>query len=415
MFDRIKKGNDDIMTHDKNNKRCFLYGGLDNILFWDELDTRDMTLTRGGQVDLAANIQFAARSADGRFLYVVVSDAGSGTTGAAGTIHGLQVMEIGAENGSLSLKGEYYPLPERPIHISLDKTGRYAAVSFNKSGQIRLYRLDDDGSVTGEVEQDVPLKAGIFTHQAVFSSDQKHIITVSRGNTPQEGKPEERGEVSVFSFSSETGRAVFEGRSEFPVEFGPRHLIFSADHKWGYLAIERGSMIFTYALKNGLLDGASLFRTETLQSLSNRTAVRQRGGVGVLHPNGKYLYVSNRADKTETYQGQDRLVAGENNIAIFKLDEQTGEPKLMGRSSCHGAESRNMVIDPTGTVFIAVNQKSMHVPDGDGWRFEPACLSVFQIMSEGNLSFVRRYDLHEQGNWLSWAELYPLGGAHNEC
>ena len=189
---------------------------------------------------------------------------------------------------------------------------------------------------------------------------------------------------------------------------GPRHLILHPDGKTAYLAIERGSMVFTYRMQGGVPEEALAFRTEMLRDLANRMTPRQRGGVGVIHPQGKFLYVSNRADKTEMRGGQEYLLAGENNIAVFALDEATGEPHFLEHSECHGAEPRNLAVDPTGTVFVAANQKTMYVPDAGGWRLEPANLALFRIAPNGRLSFVRRYDLHEQGHWLLWAEIYGM-------
>ena len=385
-----------------------LYGCVDETLFWDILDSEEVMLTRRGSLKLAAKIQFAARSENGRFLYAVVSDAGAGVTGAAGSLHGLQAMAISPKDGGLSAIGTLYPLPERPIHISIAESGHYAAVAFNKSGQVRIYRLAEDGTVACEVEQAEPLKAGIFTHQALFSPDQYHILAVARGNEPRDGKQEERGTLAAFSFSPEDGRAAPEKSTMFLPGMGPRHFVLHPDNGMAYLAIERGSMVFTYHMKDGIPEETPVFQTEALLDLTNRTVPRQRGGVGVIHPQGKFLYVSNRADKTEVRDGQGYLLAGENNIAVFALDETTGEPRLLEHCECHGVEPRNLTIDPTGTVFIAANQKTMYVPEAGGWRLEPANLALFRIAPDGRLFFVRRYDLHEQGHWLLWTEVYGM-------
>jgi 6-phosphogluconolactonase len=72
-----------------------------------------------------------------------------------------------------------------------------------------------------------------------------------------------------------------------------------------------------------------------------------------VHPSGKFLYGSNR---------------GHNTIAIFSIDEKTGELTAVGHQGEGIKTPRNFGIDPTGAFLLVANQ------DGDSvivFRIDP--------------------------------------------
>ena len=62
----------------------------------------------------------------------------------------------------------------------------------------------------------------------------------------------------------------------------------------------------------------------------------------MVHPNGKFVYGSNR---------------GHDSIAAFKLDEKTGDLTFIGYATEGIKEPRNFNIDPTGQYMIVGSQK----------------------------------------------------------
>jgi 6-phosphogluconolactonase len=67
------------------------------------------------------------------------------------------------------------------------------------------------------------------------------------------------------------------------------------------------------------------------------------GGEIVLHPNGKFLYASNRGNS--------------NTIAVFRLDHE-GLPVAAGHVPSCGIQPRFFNIDPSGKFLVAANQGS---------------------------------------------------------
>ena len=65
-----------------------------------------------------------------------------------------------------------------------------------------------------------------------------------------------------------------------------------------------------------------------------------------MHPNGKFVYGSNR---------------GHNSIAIFAIDETTGEIKAVGHQGEGVKMPRNFNIDPSGKWMLVANQDGHNI------------------------------------------------------
>ncbi len=63
----------------------------------------------------------------------------------------------------------------------------------------------------------------------------------------------------------------------------------------------------------------------------------------LVHPSGRFLYGSNR---------------GHDSIAVFSIDADTGQLRLVEHQPTQGQTPRNFGIDPTGQYLLAANQAS---------------------------------------------------------
>ena len=98
-----------------------------------------------------------------------------------------------------------------------------------------------------------------------------------------------------------------------------------------------------------------------------------------VHPNGRYVYVSNRAWDTEPHDGRKVFVGGVNDIAVFAIDQATGEPSLIQHVDTLGIFPRTFGIDATGTVLVVGNQEPFNIRVGDGTQRVLPSLVVFRI------------------------------------
>ena len=82
---------------------------------------------------------------------------------------------------------------------------------------------------------------------------------------------------------------------------------------------------------------------------------------------GKFLYAGNR---------------GENTIAVFKIDGETGKIELIDRTPTEGNWPRDFTLDPTERFIVAANQESDNIvlferdPDTGRLTLLPSGLTV---------------------------------------
>lgn len=386
--------------------KTILYASLGAKLLRYDLDAPNATLTPRETITAPENVQYAVANSAMGCLYVASSNAGSGTSGAAGDKHFLGAYRIDPSSGALRPQGDPVSLPERPIHLSVDRAGHCAIVAFNQSGTVRVYKIKEDGAVAGEVPQSSKPDGGIFTHQAVFTPAEETVIALGRGNDATKTKPADPGSRTTFRFRQ--GLLSQIGKTAYEDGIGPRHLAFHPSQPWAYVAIERGSKIFMHRFSDGILSEQPLFKKETLADLANVHRDRQKGGVINIHPNGRVLYVTNRADGTASENGKTVWGGGENNIAVFAIDQKTGEPTLIQHIDCRGIEARTFAIDPSGQLLVVANQKTMLVRDGGNFKTVTPNLALFRIRADGTLEFVRKYDVDTGGEWLLWMDIVAV-------
>ncbi len=133
------------------------------------------------------------------------------------------------------------------------------------------------------------------------------------------------------------------------------------------------------------------------------------GGIHV-HPNGRTVYVSNRANATVDFNGKRVFRGGENNIAVFSINQTTGEPTLIQNADPQSFHVRTFSIDPSGRLMVAASIVDMSVREGNNVRHVPAALTVFRIGADGKLTFVREYDVELGGKFQWWAGFVGLRG-----
>ena len=97
----------------------------------------------------------------------------------------------------------------------------------------------------------------------------------------------------------------------------------------------------TYNAKSGALAEIQSISTLPAEFRGENTTAEVR-----VHPNGKFVYVSNR---------------GHESIAIFHIDPATGRLTAVGHESVRGVQPRNFNIDPSGRFMVVANQKTENV------------------------------------------------------
>lgn len=388
------------------SQKVALYANVGGELTHYEVDVAGGTLTRRATVTLPASVQYAWPHVSRRYLYVATSSSASGY-GKAGTEHHVTAFRIDSATGALTRHGEPIRLPTRPVHMTLDIPSENILVAFNNPSALHIYRINKDFTPGEEVKQPGPLDAGIFAHQVRVTPDNRQVVLVTRGNEGTPAKAEDPGALKVFDYKN---GVLSNGISIAPdggKGFGPRHLDFHPTGRWMYLLIETQNKMYTYRMEGGRIDPEIAFRAETLAEPKNIRA-RQAAGAVHVHPNGRFLYGSNRAQATDDVEGRKVFKGGENSIVVYSINQSTGEPTPIQHIETRAIHPRTFHIDPGGRMLVAQHNLPVNVRDGDAIRTAPAGLSVFRIGDDGKLAFVRKYDIDVGDKIMWWAGMVPL-------
>ena len=388
------------------SRKVALYASVGPELTHYDVDVDGAALIRRGTVTLPAGVQYAWPHATRRYLYVATSSSASGY-GKAGTEHHVTAFRIDPASGALTPHGDPIRLPTRPIHMTTDIPSENILVAFNNPSALHVYRINKDFTPGDEVKQPGPIDAGIFAHQVRVTPDNRLAILVTRGNEGTAGKAEDPGALRVFEYrngvlSNAVSIAPDGGRN-----FGPRHLDFHPAKPWMYVSIETQNKMYTYRMENGRINPEIAFRAETLAEPKNIRA-RQAASAVHVHPNGRFLYASNRAQATVEFQGQQVFKGGENGIVAYSINQSTGEPTQIQNIETRAIHPRTFHIDPSGRLLVAQHNLPVKVRDGDTVRTLPAGLSVLRIVDDGKLTFVRKYDVDVGDKLMFWMGMVPL-------
>ena len=390
------------------SSKTVFYASVGPALTLYQIDIDGAGLTKQGTVMLPANVQYVWRHPSALFLYVATSNGGSSSLGIKGDSHFLSALRIDPGSGALTSHGPPAALASRPIHMSLDRAGAYALVAYNNPSGVTVHRIAPDGTVGAEVKQAVPPDGGIFAHQIRVTPANDAAILVTRGNDAAGGKPEDPGALKLFSFKDgqlgNRGSVAPDGG----YGFGPRHLDFHPSLPLVYVSLERENKLNVYRLKDGLLDPEAIFIKDTLAEPGNIRS-RQAASTVHVHPDGRHVYVGNRASDTVDFAGKRVFPGGENNIAVFAIDPSTGEPTLIQNADVHGIHPRTFSLDPSGSMLVAANLQTTLVREGDGIKTVPANLATYRVGPDGKLTFAHSYEVETGDAMQFWSGMVALG------
>src|SRR5262249_54696744 len=127
-----------------------------------------------------------------------------------------------------------------------------------------------------------------------------------------------------------------------PAGGGPRHFAFHPNGRFAYNCNEIATPVTPHAWDKGK---ASFTEIQTITTLPEPTQGNSTAEIQA-HPSGKFVYCSNR---------------GHDSLAIFTVDEKTGQLTAAGHQKTLGRTPRNFCIDPTGAYIVACNQNTDNV------------------------------------------------------
>jgi 6-phosphogluconolactonase (cycloisomerase 2 family) len=369
--------------------RTELYAAVGPKLVQYDLDLDAATLTQRGSVTVPENIQEATvlkAAPSQEYLYAAWSDGGPVNNvipPGPHRHHGISAFRIDPASGALIAHGVPAMLPARPVFITTDTSGTHVLTAHPIPSSINVVKIMSNGTLGAIVPQPESLDFGVFGHQVRADPSGKTILLTTRGNPPTAKTPEDPGAIKIFSYKDGILGNLQSIAPGGGLNYQVRHLDFDPSGRWVYADLEKQSRIHVYRrMADGTLSAEPLFVRSTLM----KTTPAGTGQTSSIHvnPNGKFVYVANR-----TVDGR-----GENSIAVFSIDQRTGEPTLIQSIATRGVEARTFTLDSCGKILAVGNQQEGTIQDNAGTvTTVPGSIALFRIGSDGRLEFARKYDV----------------------
>jgi len=385
-------------------RRALVYAAIGPELRAYELDPDSATLSPLGSVTLPADIQAGCVQPDGRQVFVAWSD---GTNVSAGSQHGLSAFRFATGSGQVQAIGDPVALPSRPIHCSIDPAARHTLVAYTSPSGVTVHPLGSDGAAGPPLMQP-PLMLGIYGHQILVAPNGRMAILVARGNVPTASRKEDPGALDVLDYRNGLlgNKAAIAPNGGFG--FHPRYLDFHPSRPWVYVSLSQQNAIGVYGIrKDGSLDAERLFEKSSLAD-ATRVHPGQLTGALHIHPNGRFVYLANRAINATEDQGKPVFAGGENSIAVFGIDRRSGEPTLLQVADTHGIGPAEFAFAADGRMLVVANMRRLWVAAAGTLTPVPPSLVLFRVRTDGRLDFVRKYDVESGDRSLFWMGLGSL-------
>jgi 6-phosphogluconolactonase len=321
-------------------------------------DAASNQLTPLGVAAETTNPSFLAIDPSRRFLYAVneLQNYKGASSGAVSAF----AINLGTDDRRtpiLSLLNQVASRGADPCYIAFDKTGKYALVANYTGGSVSGFPVQADGHI-GDPSAFVQHR-GSSVNKERQESPHAHWIETTPDNRFAIAVDLGLDELLVYHFDASKGTLTPNDPPYARLDpgAGPRHLAFHPNGKFAYVVNELQSTItaFSYDPGRGVLE--KLKTVSTLPrgfSGSNDTAEIR------IHPNGKFLFASNR---------------GHDSIAVFSVDSRTGALTLVDHFPTQGKTPRNFEIDPSGKLLFVANQCSDNIVvfriDADNGRLTP--------------------------------------------
>ena len=286
-----------------------------------------------------ANPSFLTLDPSRSFLYAVneISNFHNQHTGA------ISSFRIDPKTGKLTLLNQVSSAGAGPCFIALDRTGKHLLAANYEAGSVAVFPILPDGrlgAATSSIRHsgrgaDPERQEGPHPHWIGLSVNNKLAVITDLG----------LDKLFVYRFEPSTGSLAGTSSTSFslPPRSGPRHFTFDSSGKFGYLISEMSSTITAFSFDQ---ESGALHELQTVSTLPKDFAGNNDTAEIAIHPDGKFLYGSNR---------------GHDSIAVFAVDQKTGNLTSIERVPSGGVKPRTFEIDPSGSYLFVANQISNKV------------------------------------------------------
>jgi 6-phosphogluconolactonase len=243
------------------------------------------------------------------------------------------------ENDKLTLINQVSSGGDHPCYVDIHSSGKWAAVANYTGGNMTVFGIKNDGSVTNFIHEIHHEGSGPFikrqakphAHSAVFHNDELYYTDLGLDKIFHYRFP--ANDQMPLQNSEEKIISVAPGG-------GPRHIAFHPTTDDLYVIEEMTGAVSFYKKSNGY--------TFTQRVICSNDPESEDKGSADIHvsPDGKYLYASNRAKA--------------NSFALFRI-EKDGKLTLKTHIPTRGEQPRNFVIHHSNEFLLVANQRTDNI------------------------------------------------------
>jgi 6-phosphogluconolactonase len=317
--------------------------------------------------ELAAEIvnpAYLAVAPNQRFLYVATEDPLSLGPDFDHASY-ISAFAIDRTTGKLRLLNTLPTGGTSTCYLSIDKTGHYAMMANFGSSSVTVIRINEDGSLGQQTAfmkhighgRDASFQDKAHPHSIDVSPDNRFAVVSDLGVD----------KVFVYKFDEKAGTLSPDNPPFVESESGggPRHFVFDAAGKFGYSLHEMTGFVTVMAWDSAT---GTFTKVQDAKTLEPDFIGANDSAEIAIHPNGKFLYESNRR-----FRGPDLF--GPDSIGVFAIDPVKGTLTEVEQVPPQGTMPRQFAIDPTGGYLFAENEKSGNVVlfriDGNTGKLSP--------------------------------------------
>jgi 6-phosphogluconolactonase len=299
-------------------------------------DSVSGALTKPELVVEAAAPAFFVLHPDGRHLYTCNSnDFANGWTGET-----ISAYVIDPRSGGLTLLNRQSSGGADPSYVNLDAASRHVLVASYTGGSVAVLAIRPDGSLGKRTA--FMQHTGSSVNPTRQTKPYAHSIKLDPTNRFALAADLGVDKVFIYRYNKKDGSLQPNDPPFVKVApgSGPRHIAFHPTRGLVYLINEMASNIVAYAWDS---KKGTLAELQTISTLPAGFAGTNTCAEIEVHPNGRFLYGSNR---------------GHDSLAVFAIDDSTGKLTLIEHVPTQGQKPRNFAFDPTSQWLIVTNHGS---------------------------------------------------------
>jgi len=323
--------------------------------------TFDPAIGKLSEVSLAAEIEapgFLAVHPDKQKVYAI------GLLEGRAVVAGYQIDPSG-----MLMQFTVSPILDgKGTHIAVHPSGRFLLTAQYEGGSTALFPLDRDGKLGTAVvteheggsnvvpgRQDKP-----HPHWCGYSPDGQYAFVPDLG---LDG-------IVIYRVDQDSPAISKHGFAASVPGGGPRHMRFSVDGEFIFLLNELSLSVTTFQYDSVTGTTTRLSTTHALSEEVKAKEVFNSAAEILVHPNGRFIYSSNR---------------GNDSVTAYIADSTTGLLTVTEVEPIRGAWPRNINVDPSGQWLLAAGAHSNTI----------SVLAIDQ--STGGLTFQRKSTINVPG------------------